>query len=327
MSKPLTGEQLKFEIRREDEQRKPLIDGLLYEGSVLMIASDPGVGKSTFTACAIAQASTGLSVFGFLDTPRPLRIYYLPSERGSREIIERFRDLESEVAMTYENIMVDDTFMGKDLTTKSNADELITHITSTAFKPDIIVLDPIYGFVAGGLSKDEKASEFCRFSSRLQTVFNCSIWLLHHTTKESYASDGSTIVKADPFYGSQWLKAHVTASFYMKKTQRGVSLIQKKDSHSNLHDLIELEYNPETHVLTALNIESNSNKKVRALTFLRRMKSTNRRFTFNEFMGCLLPVSNSHARQLLVDTPISDLLIKHKTLGQKTLYEVKQIDF
>lgn len=292
-----------------------------------MIASDPGVGKSTLIACSIAQATSGLPVFGHLDVPRPLRIYYIPSERGSREIIERFRELENEVPMKHDNIMVDDGLMGMDLTLPKNADKMIARIEATQFKPDIIILDPIYGFVSGGLSKDEKASEFCRFSSRLQHHFQCSIWLLHHTTKETYSADGSAIEKNDPFYGSQWLKAHVTGSYHMKKTARGVTLSNKKDSHANLHHTIELEYNAETHVLTALNIESSANKTTRALSFLRKMKTLKTQFTFNQFLTSLLPLSHSHARRLIGDTPISDLLIKHKHSGQKTLYEVKDVEF
>ena len=91
----ITGQLLKHEVHETPPERLPLVEGLIYEKSILMTTADPAIGKSTIMACAIAQMSTGLPVFGFLNVPRPLRCYYVPFERGRHEIIERFRLLES----------------------------------------------------------------------------------------------------------------------------------------------------------------------------------------------------------------------------------------
>lgn len=316
----VTGKLLKELLESEEEERQPLISGLLYQNSILMIAADPGAGKSMLTACAMAQASAGLPVFGFLKVHKPLRFYYIPSERGLSEISERFRVIREHVPIDYDNIVLDEEMIGMDVTKEQDADAIIMRIKDQPFPPDVIILDPIYGFVKGGLSKDEKASEFCRFSARLQKEFSCSIWMNHHTVKQSYGTDGKAIDKSDPFYGSQWLKAHVTASFYMSKTKTGCKLENKKDSHGNLHALMEFNYNDESNLLIATNVESEDSIQTKLLNFILNRKSADLPFTFKEAHGATKGVCIRTVRRLLATPQLADLFYKQKHNGGKTLY-------
>jgi len=320
LNRAITGTLFKALLDSEEEDRQPLITGLLYQNSILMVAADPGAGKSTLTAVAMAQASSGSPVFGFLEVPKPLKFYYIPSERGLHEIAERFRVLRDHLPICYDNIVLDDEMIGMDVTKESDAEAIIARIKAQPFLPDVIILDPIYGFVKGGLSKDEKASEFCRFSTYLQKEIGCAIWMNHHTVKTSYATDGKAIDKADPFYGSQWLKAHVTASFYMTKTERGCQLENKKDSHNNLHKAIDLIYDQESHLLVATNVESEDSVKTKILNFILRQKAANQPFTFAVLSGVLKGVSTSYLRRLLCTPQFSSMFIKVKSNGGKTLY-------
>jgi len=335
MEKPLTrpafsGEELRIKINSAPEKRTPLIEGLIYENSIVLNSADPGVGKSTLTACWMAQASAGLPVFGQLFVPRPLVIYYIPFERGTQEIEERFRHIQNVIPIEYDNIFLNEHFMGLNVINDAHADDIVRNIRNDIKSRhiDVMVLDPIYQAVAGGLSTDEKASQFTRFSTRLQVEFKCSNWMNHHTVKDSYSSQsGAKIEKDDPFYGSQWLKAHCTAGYYMKRNPAtgGVIMVNKKDSHSNLLHELPLCYEPETYTLFLKGIDNSVPVRDRLLMAYRSFKKAQKRVTFREIQGCLGGVSDSHLRNLLDTPPFDTAFTRVKSIGSNTLY-VPEID-
>ena len=288
-----------------------------------MISADPGAGKSTITAQAIAQMSCGLPVFGCLFVPRPIKCYYLSFERGREEILERLKIMQEIIPMDFNNIYINDHFIGYNVLDVAHADFIIRAINFDCLKPDVVFIDPIYASVSGGLSSDEKASQFCRFSAKLQAEVGCSNWLNHHTVKESYNKDGVVIEKADPFYGSQWLKAHCTAAYYLKRKDGGTVMKNKKDTHGNLLDKIVLEYNQEDYMsfIEKANAEMTANDRLKI--FLRsKWKSGQKTFTFGELLGCLQPLSTSRLRVLCGHPLFSDHVRVTKAIGQKSLYEI-----
>ena len=282
-------------------------------------------------ACAIAQMSAGLPVFGFLNVPRPLKCYYVPFERGRHEIQERFRFLESVIPIQYDNIFINDSFIGMDVTNPEHADLIIKTIKEdTPLGFDVFCGDPMYAAVRGGLSTDEKASQFCAFSSRIVKECECSNWWNHHNVKDSYASDGKKISKSDPFYGSIWLKAHATAAYYMGRSENGGTVMEnKKDSNGNLLSTIMLDYDEDTHLCRAVNLQESDIIKDRAYVFCRRAFHEKKTFTFKQFVaglgGVHSGVSTSYARSLLSTPPLDTSIEKVKSNGGATLYTVSRI--
>src|SRR3990167_6813869 len=124
----LTGEVLKTALNEINPERKALIEGFLYERSILMISADPGAGKSTLTAQAIAQMSCGLPVFGCLFVPRPIQCYYISFERGREEILERLKVMQDIIPMDFSNIYINDSFIGYNVLDLTHADFIINSI-------------------------------------------------------------------------------------------------------------------------------------------------------------------------------------------------------
>ncbi len=327
----ITGVVLKNEIHETHQERVPLIEGFLYEKSILMTTADPAVGKSTIMACAIAQMSAGLPVFGFLNVHRPLRCYYVPFERGRHEIEERFKLLESVIPINYDYIVINDNFIGMDVTNPSHADEIIATIKEdSALGIDVFLGDPMYAAVRGGLSSDEKASQVTAFSSRIIKEFGCSNWWNHHNVKPSYNNEGNPINKSDPFYGSIWLKAHATAAYYMGRSENGGTILDnKKDSIGSLLSKIILDYDEDTHLCRAVNLQESGVIKDRALVFARTCFQRKTKFSFKQFVGALggvhSGVSTSYARSLLSTPPLIDCITKHISIGHATLYEINRL--
>lgn len=322
----ITGETLKQRLLDQEEQAKPLVDGLLYENSIILISADPGLGKSTLIANMIAQMSSGLPVFGGLIVPRPLKCYYIPFERGEHEVLERLKHMEKVIPFTHSNLFI---FSNKNCPTPNlldsrDQDFIMASIEQDCKKPDVVIYDPIYACVNGGLSDETRVSIFTRFNTRLMKYFGCATWLNHHTVKTSYDRDGNAIEKEDPFYGSQFLKAHCTGAYYVKANQRseGTIFIKKKDSHSNLIDKIPLRYEHETYTSVLDGVSLDASAKDKVLAAIRTFKGLNKPFTFSDLKGCVIGVSNSRLRQLLCTPQIASMLEKSKSPGASTLYTV-----
>ncbi len=322
--KAVTGNVLRDEVHAAPEHRIPLIQGFLYEKSVLMISSDPGLGKSVVATCAMAQMSCGVPVFGALEVPKPVNCYYLPLERGKEEVYERLRKMEEVIPINYNNIWVNENFIGCDLTQHSIALELIETIKYDCPKIQVLFLDPIYQAVAGDLASGQVGSKFSRFSAFIQHELGCSNWLNHHTSRDTYSLYGRKIEKNDPFYGSQWLKAHCTGAYYLKecKDTDGVILMRKKDSHSNLLSNIPLGFDDETYVCDLRGAMADTPVTERLETFLKSCKKSNKKFTFRQLEGCMVGVSTSYLRELIRHPQYTPYLKKHKNIGSSTLYEV-----
>lgn len=320
------GQLLKTRIHATKESRPPIIEGLIHEKSVIMNSSDPGAGKSIVSAVIIAQSSIGLPVFGQLFVPKPVISYYIPFERGSQEIEERFKHIERTIPIEYDNIYVNENFMGMNVINDKHADEIMLNIKNDIGerKLDVIYLDSIYQSVAGGLSNDEKASLFTRFSTRLQVEFKCAIYMNHHTVKQSYASEtGFVIEKDDPFYGSQWLKAHCTGGYYMKRTKdsEGPQMMNKKDSHSCLLPQINLIYEPENYTVFMKGLDKTIPAKDRLLMSYRSFRKSLKTVTFREIQGCMMGVSDGHLRELLRTPPWTTAFERSKSNDGSTLYK------
>ena len=213
---PYSGVLLKHLAESPTVPRQPLIEQLVYEKTVIMFYADPGAGKSIVSLCASLQASAGVPVFGFFEPVRPLKIYYCLTERGIEEPLERIQRMKNAFEINYDNIYFDEATIGINVLDLNEENKLIERIELYCPNVDIIVFDPIYAMVRGGLSDPEDATLFAQFSARIQNHFKCANWFNHHTLKNtSDYVEGQFVPKNDPFMGSQLLKAHVTAMYHL----------------------------------------------------------------------------------------------------------------
>jgi len=322
----LTAGELEEAVNHAQDERPFLVDGLLYEKAALLVSGDPGSGKSVVQLSAFAQCTAGLPVFGQLPCIRPLNCYCLFSERINQEALERLRLIRLRVPIDFKRLHLDDGFVGiADVTKAGFANEIVANIKNAKYadgKTDVVGLDSLYGFIPGGLSKDEKASEFARFVARLQSELGVSLWLVHHTTKATYASQtGEKVEKDDPFYGSQWLRAMVTGSYYLRRNGDGVLLSKKKDTFGALLSQLPLDYDPETHVVSLPESMGVANAADRGVLWLHKhLKMTpEKEFTFDDFCRGI-DVSHAHGRRLMIHKEITPHITRVKSVGPKIFY-------
>ena len=316
-----TGKRLEAALVEARGQRKAIAEGLIYEKTNLMIASDPGLGKSTISTQVAVELAAGLPVFGHFHVPRPIKVFYIQAERHIVETLERIEQIkEAGTPINYDNLIVTHEFQRLNLIKYDHAILMIECIERDCPQPELIIIDPIYSMVSGGLSSDLPASAFTKVMSYLQTRFGCALWLNHHTTKQQYNQQNEKVGADDRFYGSQWLKASVTGSYQMEKEGDGVILKRKKDNYGLLLPAIELEYDAATELCHVKNIAKlPAIDRIRG--YLRACQDTQMTFIYAEIMGKCL-VDKVTVRNALFTTRNEYPLEVDKGLKGKKLFRV-----
>lgn len=314
---PLTGTALTEWIASPKPMREPIAEGVLYERSCLIIAADAGTGKSVLSLQAALELSCGRPLFRRFEVKRPYKCYYIIKERPKEEAGERIQYMQKVIPWDPSNFILDEELQSFNLAKESNFEPIIARVC--AFSPDIIFLDPIYAGTPG-LSKDDVAGSFANFLTQLEQRTKAAIWLNHHVTKTTYDRDGGAISKEDPMYGSAWIRAHVTGCYHLTKSTKGTTLTKKKDSHLNLLDSIELEFDIESYLSTATGQGGSGHDRV--MLFLQRISKENRRFTMEEIMR-ETDLSRPTVLRLYETGPFKGRVINLNPNGVKGLYEYR----
>ena len=315
---PRTGPTLLHDLATLSQDLPVLIPDFLYAQTSTMLAADPGIGKSIISTQVALSLASGHPCFGTFVIPHPQKGYYLQLEGAYYHTIDRLRIMQKKIPLLADNLCWD---MGEGFNVLREADWLTIETRINRFgRPALLIIDPIYMIVMGGLSEDKPASAFVRFSNAMMQTFGCANCLNHHTHRTRYAANGGGKVEEDdPFYGSQWLKAHLDASWLMSRTAANkVKLECKKDRNGVLIKRIDLVYHPDS--MTCENILfANSPAISRVLAVIAECKSRNITITFQD-LQTKSGVSHAHLRRLTNEIGKLNVVNLVKSTGKDTLW-------
>ena len=314
---PIFGDELE---RRLSEKviHTPIVTGLLYEGASLMISSQPAAGKSVLAIQAAYQISNGFPLFGVLEVSKPIRVWYIQMERSEKESLERIQLMRGENKVPLSNLFIDVELQPLNFLNPEHFNYVLKR--GQEIQPGLIIIDPLYG-IATGLSKDEIGSNVAKILTMLKKKLNCALWINHHTVKNLHEIvDGKKVAKEDPFYGAQWLKAHVTASYLALQNEQGITLYRKKDSHGVILKEINLCFDHETYLSTMETSDLTVWERYRLYinTLFRSGKKT---FYFSDAMLALRCTPNT-LREIHRTPQYTSAIKFTKSNGKKTLYEI-----
>lgn len=282
-----------------------------------MVAADPGTGKSTLATQIAVELSSANPVFGIFKVNRAVKCLIIQAERSIIETLERLEKMGKVYTISQENLYITADYQQINLLKEDHVQALITAVLTHCPGVEVIFIDPIYCMVSGGLKDDVPASAFAHAMSALQHATGATLWYNHHTVK-TQIHQGKPVQRDDPFYGSQWLKAHVTGSFYLKKDGGGSILLRKKDNYNILPESISLEYDPETD-LSFVNL-SELPAIERIKNFLRARDIDGKEFSFND-LAMVTKLCHRTLRRGLCHSSIKDRLIVVNSSKNRNLYK------
>lgn len=245
MQFPRTGENFLNDLKSLDTKREPIISELLYEGDVWMMSADAGSGKSTIVSNLALSISSGSPLFGVLTT-RKKRVYMLQTEGDYEESIERMRMMTKKIRVDADYLAWD-CFKFLDLKHEASLNSVLSRMD--AFKPEVIIVDPIYKLTSDDISEGAGALQVVRFSDALKDRYKGTVILIHHNTKETHIiSDGKRFEKTDAYYGHSFIKNHVRTSYSLSldSNRQSPVLTRKKGRGSDSLEKIHLHYDAET---------------------------------------------------------------------------------
>lgn len=301
------------------QEREYLIDGFLYKHSSLMIYAADGVGKSVVTLQACLEASSGSHVFGAFKSARPLRTLWIMAERHPMEMFERIKQMSSMIKINPAHFAITTELQGFNILNENflkQALDIIKHRVALMGGVDIIVVDPIYALVAGGLAKDENDSAVTRFSTMLQNSFFCSTIFIHHSNRGVRDSDTGKR-KGEDMYGGRFLSAHFTGVYHIQSCPGGVRFKRDKSSHSNLLESFNLSFDMDSYISTLR--DDSMQKKDRLIIELRRLRDANKWATIEEISDAA-QLSTPYSYKLISRELNQHLRKDPNSRGRKTLY-------
>lgn len=317
-----TGQYLKELLAQPFVPPAPLVDQFIYQGTTMMIAADPGTGKSTIALQIAASLSSGTKLFGKLDVVRPVPVYYLAMETLWEEFQQAREAMQEVCPIQEDNLWWDDEQVGLNILNPDHAARFFTRLKRWQ-APKLIILDPLYMIVGGGLSKDEPASACVRFLRVLKQTFDCSLLILHHTHREKHDVEGKVVEERNPFYGSRWLEAFVHSAYHLKlrdEAHTGVILRNRKDRRKSCLPLLTLHYHPETMSCTLE--EGQGETLLDRMMILLDQYRTDGRLTDAYQVQTVLKCSRQSVYNLLQYPEVKRRLELVKQAGQKTVWKV-----
>lgn len=162
-----------------------IADRFLCRNGGLLFPAPTGIGKSTFVIQTACMGALGREAYG-LRFVRPTKFLYVQAENdesdlaGMRDGIFEASDFSADELKTIErNLLV---------LTESNRTgvHLIEYISGVIdeYKPDVLILDPIFSYLGASASEQAAVSAFLRnMLNPMMMRFNVASWLVHHTNK------------------------------------------------------------------------------------------------------------------------------------------------
>lgn len=319
-----TGDILREELKHCEESPPFLVNDLFVQQGSFMLAGHGQCGKSSLSLCAVAAMTAGLPVWGQFVVPRPLKVFWVCGERTAREPKIRLKRMSNKVQFNPDNLWISDSFASTiDLTRQEQAEEMVKTIKRDCPEPDIVVLDPLYSLVAGGLSEDRVASAVCRSFTILKTMLNCSLWITHHNVKSRLNDKGEETNLKNPLYGSVHLYNHVEAQYTVTRNGgRDQSLLSlQKDSHSMLFESIPLKFDFDTYTAEMTGDKLPLKIRDRAILYLRQFQVSKQTFTFEEIQAAT-SISRTEFFRIIELPQFKDKILNESAVGVRAFYRM-----
>ena len=160
-----------------------VVPNVLARGDRFMITGFEGHGKSTLCKQIAVMVAAGLHIWSGLPVP-PQKVLYLDAENHPDQSLEDWQHLYDLAAAHGRPvqpgmlIVLEEWDADIDLTT----DEGEAYITERmhAFKPDLVIIGPLYNLVERDLSEQQSAARMKRIINNARSLYGSAVLMEHH---------------------------------------------------------------------------------------------------------------------------------------------------
>lgn len=298
-------------IEQDVKAPAAIVENILYEDGVLIIAGPPKGGKSYLSVALALSLATGKDFLGRFKVPEPRRVLIIAEEDSRGRFAERFRRVAA--GMGIAEIPPDILLISRKAFKLDDPDmrtELIAVIKD--FRPEVLFLDPLSRIHR---QNENSASEFQTVIDALDELmkeFECSVVLIHHVNKMK----GRDLM--DTIRGSTAIAARADSvlGFYRKLTGRGERpaktqiLTEGKDGDSAMDFTLVYDRDGSRDFLTCEDSPEHREEKIAAtLEVVTELAKDNPKGVSADQVKAKLGVSLNTAKARLIDLAKDGLLI------------------
>ncbi len=205
------------DIWRVQQPNHPLIQGVLWEGDVMMLLGTEKAGKSILGLQMAFCLTTGTPFLDKYTIPHPVPVLYIQTEGKENEMVEeRMRHMANTIDLE-ETRFARLFYHFLPLDSHATILRLLDAIKQLPEPPRVIFVDSLYTSMMGDLNENQPVRQFITTVSHLMRELSTSLVLIHHETKEQWM-EGRLVDRGDrASYGSVFLRAWVSHILYLKK--------------------------------------------------------------------------------------------------------------
>lgn len=235
----------------DEDNRVPIVDGMLWEKDTVFFVAKPKVGKSIFSIQMLCAITAGESFLDTFPVNKPLEVCYIQTEGKLYRTRMRLKRITNQMSWNPENFT--HIFQpGIALNTSYGFEAVKNLLVSNGKSPKVICIDPLYTAIRGDMSNQDTAAQWVTNVRLLQDTFGAAVWIVHHTHKDKRTDKGVKIKEGDDaIFGSFVWKAYADHVFMMHKhgtkkeytvtcdTQRESVVVEKVDfALQDRHDVL-----------------------------------------------------------------------------------------
>ena len=230
---------------------KMIVEHMLQERQVSILAGDSGVGKSWLTLEIGLCVATGNPVFGHFKVDRPRKVLLFQFELTSSQVQKRMKYLIPQFGVNDNfNIKVYD----KRIMFDDRWDEIDRELSTGKFEGGVIIVDNLYTSLGGDKdpSNNRDLQDALGKMTKISDTYNVAVMIVSH----HYKGVLNKSINPDHIIGGKFLFMNVSYVLQVKQSRLSVDLrvamfTKLRDEYSNLANIPwKLHWNPETHTWT-----------------------------------------------------------------------------
>ena len=202
-----------------EDNEEPLIEDFLFKSDYIALIASDKMGKTILSQQIACSLTSGTSLLGIFDIPRPVNVWYFATEGKDHKLKERFIRMNKAVPMNSNKLSLICSSCCE-FDTKRTQDWIDGMLKIYEGNlPEVIIIDPLYSSFQGDLNDNKDIKAFNMTVRRLAEYCEASVILVHHMTKPQRSQkDGMLNPRTDnDIYGSAFIKAAVDHVFWLEK--------------------------------------------------------------------------------------------------------------